>query len=250
MTTPRPLLAAVLLATSVSLAGAARAECPWTGFKSAPAVAVDEGVIRFGYEADRAWWSCARKEGGKATVEVLVGDGKTMTSKKTDGVSGASFKTGAWRNFLCDNHAAKVQFRLSGTGPMEALNHTSAVIDVDAGMCPRCTYKDWETSAGVMFIKEIELVLGVDTEWFECAKAGSTWQIRFFTGATKEELKGEAAPAYVHDLMTKAKHVREAVPYAKVCKGQKPAFWAWDVVATGEMKQVSQPRTIAQARCP
>lgn len=249
MTSLRALLAALVAAT-LPLAGAARAECPWTGFKTAPSVTTDDGVIKFAYEVDRAFWSCARKEGGKATVEVLVGDGKTMTAKKKDGVSGASFSTGAWRNFLCDNKAAKVQFRVSGTGAMEQLSHTSAVIDVDPEMCPRCTYKDWETAAGVMFIKEIELVIGVDPEWFDCAKAGSTWQVRFFTGASKEELKGEVEPVYVHDLKTKAKHIRETLPYAKVCKGQKPAFWAWDVVATGEMKQVSQPRSISPARCP
>ena len=247
---PRLPCLALLVASQLIAAASLAAECTWTDYKKQPAVTPDEGVIFFSHEVPREWWTCARKEGGKATVELLVGDGETMAVKKTSPVSSASLHVGAYRNFLCDNKAKKLQFRVTGTGSMEPISHTSEVIEVDAEMCPRCTYKDWETSVGVMFIKTIELVIGVDPEWFECAKAGSTWEIRFYTGATKAEVKAAKEPAYAHDLMGKPKHIREPIPYAKVCKGEKPAFWGYQVVGTGELARVSQPRVISAARCP
>jgi len=245
----RPTAHFALLAAALASSAAAGADCTFTEYKKPPTVTPDDGVILFTQEVDRDWWKCAKKEGGKATLEVLVGDGKSMAVKKTEKVMGASFRVGAYRNLICDNKAKKVQFRLTGFGSMEPLSHTSEVVDV-SDFCPRCEYKDWDTSVGVMFIKEIDLVIGVNPEWFECAKEGSTWEIRFYTGASKEELKGQVEPAYVQSLMDKPKHIRETIPYSKVCKGEKPAFWAYETVATGEMKRASSPRAIKPARCP
>ena len=246
----RPISLPALLAVALASLAARADECPFTAYKKPPTVTPDEGAVFFTHEVDRDWWKCAKKEGGKATVEVLVGDGKEMSVKKTEKVSSASFRLGAWRNFICDNKARKLQFKITGFGSMEPLSHTSEVIDV-SGFCPRCEYKDWDTSVGVMFIQQIELVMSVNPEWFESAKEGSTREVRCYTGDSTEALKGDAVePAYVHSLMARPKHIRESIPYSKVCKGGKPAFWAYETVATGEMKQASSPRTISPARCP
>jgi len=207
--------------------------------KAPPTVTVDEGVIWLTQEADAEWWRCARQAGGTLTVEYLVGDGAHREAKKTSKVSRAKLQIGAYRSFLCGSKGRHLQFRLVGTGPMERLSADTEVVPIGTDMCPRCKYRSYDTIFGLMFLDQIQANVQVNEEWFRCAKQGSAWELRFYPGGSRESVMAATEPAYVYDLMGKAKHGRALIPYAKVCQGRNWEYVGVEAVATGEMKPAS-----------
>jgi hypothetical protein len=240
-------------ALGVALAGFGQAlaggDCPWRELESPPTVTVDEGVIWLTETADREWFICAKKAGGKLSVEYRLSRGGTLETQKVEEASSAQVRAGAYRNFLCEHQARLLRFRLVGTGPLERLSYTSEVIPVTGDMCPRCNERDTESVFAVKLAAQIEVTATVNEAFYQCAKSGAFWDLRFYAGESRDEILRATKPVYVHNLLTKAKHVKERILYSKICKGRKATWIGYEVVASGEMRRLSQSRELAPLKC-
>lgn len=245
-------LLSALGASGTSLA--AGAACAWKEPADKPSLKVDEGVVMFKHKVDAAWFKCAKKAGGTATLQFLVGPEGKLVAKPEKKLTSSVIQEGAYNNDFCSDRPLpdRIQVTVVGTGAMEKLSFTSEVLPVH---CARCQFVGYDNSLA-LHIKSFSTPQGMvtlegtmDEKWLACAKEGSTLEARFYLGQSHEEVKRATQATFVLKGLEASQHFKKAFPEKQMCEGG--ATWIGvELFGTGEMADMSgRGRSISETRC-
>lgn len=247
------LLSAALLAIAV-LASPAFAEeaCPWIEGKEPPSFTAEDGRVSFRARYHPSWFRCAKKAGGTLVLRFFTGSEGKHKLLKTTPVRSYSVSEGIGHRQLCGQEPPENEAKvtLEGTGPMERLAFTSPVARV---FCARCQWAGDDNMLAVTIGRrgKPKVIGKVDPEWHECAKKGSTLEMLFFTGESREEVREAKEPSFVLRGFEKSNRWKKAFPRAKLCKNGG-AYVGYEFRGTGEMTVMNgrNGRQIQELYCP
>jgi len=235
------------------LAGESRAgECTWKE-PSAPPVFANKGkYVEFGCKLDRDWFKCARDAGGELTLKILAGQKGKLKPMKEKKVTSSNVRETVFQSQICgeQNPPSHFQAVLVGTGPMKRLDFTSPVIEM---RCLQCEYKSYNTMLGVGMNgrrRPALLSAKVDEGFLKCArKSGGKLSVRFYVGATRDEVKNADKPIFVYQGLEKRNKSKRKIPAKRICRHKKK-FFGYEFHGTGEFSHLnSTGRSIAEVKC-
>ena len=228
----------LVLSACLLLAGRsafAEEACPWLEGKLSPTLTVDDGRVSFRATYHPAWFRCAKKAGGTLTLRVFTGAEGKHRLLRTKAVRSYSVSESVNHRDLCgqDPPENEAKVALEGTGVMERLAFKSEVARV---FCARCEWRGADNMLAVMVGRrgKPRVVGKVDPEWHECAKPGSTLEMAFFTGESREEVRTAKEPTFVLRGFEKKSKWKKSFARGKLCKDG--ATWmGYEFRGTGEM---------------
>ncbi|MBX7100442.1 MAG: hypothetical protein K1X89_22175 [Myxococcaceae bacterium] len=241
----------LMLALALTLAAEPEA-CTFKAPKEPPSIeATVFGGVEFRVSADPAWFRCAKKSGGKLELDWSLGQGGEFAPQPP--VALTSYGSRESLSQLCATPGLKqVQATLKGTGEMSKLDWSSAIIEV---FCPKCPWSGADnvlalhTGTRVTPPGTFTIEATFDPGWYACAKPTGALELRFFTGATREEIVKATAPSFVVKGFEGPK-VKKTFPNGPICKG-KPAWLGYEFAGAGEFGVIpSKGRSIVEGSCP
>jgi hypothetical protein len=238
------------LALVLVLSADPAADCAWKEPKSPPALEVDGTDVKFKISSDPNWFRCAKKAGGKLNLTFSIGEGGNLLPKEPKPLTSYSEVESA--GDLCATPGQKqVQASLKGTGPMERLDWSSAVVEV---FCARC---QWAGDDNMLVLHTRSLTppgtwtleATFDPTWYACAKKGGALELRLFTADSSAEVKKLTAPTHVVKGLDGPK-VKKTFALTDPCKG-KPKYVGYELGGTGEFQVLpAKGRAVQEAQCP
>jgi hypothetical protein len=239
------------LALLLILTADADAGCAWKDAKEPPKLVEDilsDAEVTFSF--DPTWFRCAKKAGGKLELIWSVGQGGELTPQP--GKPQTSYSARETVRDVCATPGLKqIQASLKGTGEMERLDWSSNTVEV---FCPKCQWLGADnhlalhTGGGLTTPGNFTIDATFDPKWYACAKPGTELELRFFTGATREEVAKAKEPTHVVKGLSGPK-VKKAFPKGPICKS-KPKFIGYEFGGAGEFHVLpAKGRSIQESKC-
>jgi hypothetical protein len=135
---------------------------------------------------------------------------------------------------------------------MERLAYQSEVLET---FCARCPWRGADNMLALLMRRggarrgKATLVSKVDPQWHRCAKPGSTLEMLFFTGESREEVRQAKEPAFVLKGLERRARFRKTIPLRRLCKGA-PSYVGYEYRGTGEMQTINgRGRSLQALHC-